>query len=121
MITVSMDLCLNSFDYCKKVPCNAVLCNIRFYFCYQAHQQMSILSTLAQPLHSGDIGNSPQLFASSVLDTHLLVSYLFGLLCGSHGKYTGVVCHSLLQWIMFCQNSLCCDLSVLGGPVQHGS
>ena len=20
---------------------------------------------------------------------------------GSHGKYTGVVCHSLLQWIMF--------------------
>jgi len=24
---------------------------------------------------------------------------------GSHGKYTGVVCHSLLQWILFCQNS----------------
>ena len=24
----------------------------------------------------------------------------------SHGKYTGVVCHSLLQWITFCQNSL---------------
>ena len=23
----------------------------------------------------------------------------------SHGKYTGVVCHSLLQWITFCQNS----------------
>ena len=23
---------------------------------------------------------------------------------GSHGKYTGVVYHSLLQWIMFCQN-----------------
>ena len=41
--------------------------------------------------------------------THLLVSYLFGLLYsswGSYGKYTGVVCHSFLQWIMFCQHSL---------------
>ena len=40
--------------------------------------------------------------------THLLVSYLFGLLYSSwdsHSKYTGVVCHSFLQWIMFCQNS----------------
>ena len=25
---------------------------------------------------------------------------------GSHGKYTGMVCHFLLWWIMFCQNSL---------------
>ena len=24
---------------------------------------------------------------------------------GSHGKYTGVVCHSLFQWITFCHNS----------------
>ena len=24
----------------------------------------------------------------------------------SHGKYTGVVCHSFLQWITFCQKSL---------------
>ena len=33
----------------------------------------------------------------------------FGLLYsswGSHSKYTGVVCHPLLQWITFCQNSL---------------
>ena len=40
--------------------------------------------------------------------THFLVLYLFGPLYsswGSHGKYTGVVCHSLLQRIMFCQNS----------------
>ena len=35
-------------------------------------------------------------------------SYLFILLYsswGSHSKYTGVVCHSLLQWVTFCQNS----------------
>ena len=31
----------------------------------------------------------------------------------SHGKYTGVVCHSLLLWIMFCQNTLL-------GPVHLG-
>ena len=38
-----------------------------------------------------------------------LVSYLFVLLkrsWGSHSKCTGVVCHFLLQWITFYQNSL---------------
>jgi len=38
-----------------------------------------------------------------------LVSDIFGLLYSSldsHRKYTGVVCHSLLQWITFYQNSL---------------
>ena len=29
---------------------------------------------------------------------------------GSHGKNTGVVCHSLLQWTMFCQNSPLCPI-----------
>ena len=46
-------------------------------------------------------------WTTSDLGTHLLVSYLFGLLYsswGSHSKYTGVVC--FLQWITFCQNSL---------------
>ena len=40
--------------------------------------------------------------------THLSMSYLFVILYsswGSHSKYTGVISHSLLQWIMFCQNS----------------
>ena len=35
-------------------------------------------------------------------------SDLFILLCGSwgsHGKGTGALCHSLPQWIVFCQNS----------------
>ena len=34
-------------------------------------------------------------------------SYLFALYCsrGSQGKNTEVVCHSRLQWSMFCQNS----------------
>ena len=36
------------------------------------------------------------------------VSYLFAFSyhsCGSQGKNTEVVCHSLLQWTMFCHNS----------------
>ena len=39
---------------------------------------------------------------------HLSVSYLFAFsysLWGSQGKNTEVVCHSLLQWTMFCQNA----------------
>ena len=39
---------------------------------------------------------------------HLSVSYPFGFsywLWGSQGKNTEVVCHSLLQWATFCQNS----------------
>ena len=39
---------------------------------------------------------------------HLSVSYLFAFsycLWGSQGKNTEVVCHSLLQWTSFCQNS----------------
>ena len=35
---------------------------------------------------------------------------------GSHGKYTGVVCHSLLQWIMFCQDSTMTRLSWVALP-----
>ena len=39
---------------------------------------------------------------------HLSVSYLFAFSYyswGSQGQNTEVVCHSLLQWTMFCQNS----------------
>ena len=55
------------------------------------------------------------LFSSSILGTyrpgafHLSVSYLFAFLyClwGSQGKNPEMVCHSLLQWTTFCQNSL---------------
>ena len=35
--------------------------------------------------------------------TKVLAFYMF---MSSHSEYTGVVCHSLLQWITFCQNSL---------------
>ena len=43
------------------------------------------------------------------LGSSLSVPYLFAFSCclwGSQGKNTEVVCHSLLQWTTFCQNSL---------------
>ena len=55
------------------------------------------------------------LFSSSILGTYLptwgvrlSVSYLFAfsyLSWGSQGKNTEMICHSLLQWTTFCQNS----------------
>jgi len=68
------------------------------------------------------------LISSSILGTyawgiHLSVSYLFNFsYCswGFQGKNTEVVCHSLLQWTMFCQNSDY-DPSDLGGPTWHVS
>ena len=47
-------------------------------------------------------------WAPTDLGVHLSVSYLFAFsYCswGSQGKNTEVVCHSLLQWTTFCQNS----------------
>ena len=53
---------------------------------------------------------------------HLSVSYLFAFsYCSqcSQGKNIEVVCHSLLQRTMFCQN-LHHDASILGGPTRLG-
>ena len=54
---------------------------------------------------SGAISSCPPL---SPRGAHLLLSYLIAFWYNSwssHGHCTGVVCHSLLQWIPFCQNS----------------
>ena len=78
------------------------------------HNWVSFLLWPSCFILSGAIGNWPLFFPSSILDTfwpggvHLLVSYRFSFsycLWGFQGKNTGVGCHFLLQWIMFCQNS----------------
>ena len=52
--------------------------------------------------------SSPGAYSTpSAWRAHLLVSYLFAFLyssCCSYGKNIGVICHSFLQWITFCQN-----------------
>ena len=60
------------------------------------------------------IGNSPPLSPSSILDTFrpgglIFQCHIFLAFYIVHEVLTArilVVCHSLLQWIMFCQNSL---------------
>ena len=78
-----------------------------------SHQMANIIIfTLAQPLHSfwSYFSTLLQKYIGRLLTwrVHLSVSYLFAFsYCswGSQGKNTEVVCHSLLQWTMFCQDS----------------
>ena len=52
--------------------------------------------------HWSPVGHLP------IWGVHLSVSYLFAFSycsCGSQGKNTEVICHSLLQWTTSCQNS----------------
>ena len=78
-----------------------------------SHQMANIIIfTLAQPLHSfwNYFSTLLQKYIGHLLTwrVHLSVSYLFAFsYCswGSQGKNTEVVCHSLLQWTMFCQDS----------------
>ena len=69
-----------------------------FCFALSLHSFWSYFSTDLQ----SHIGHLP------TWGVHLSVSYLFAFsYCswGSQGKNTEVVCHSFLQWTMFCQNS----------------
>ena len=64
---------------------------------------------------------SPVVFwAPTDVGVHLSRSFLFAFSCcwwGSQGKNTEVVCHSLLQWTMLCQNS---TMSHLSWVALHG-
>ena len=95
----------------------AILFFIASYFTFTTRHIHTWASFPLWPSHfilSGAIIICPLLFPSSILDTlqsggvHLSVSYLFAFLyCSkcSHSKNSGMVCHSLLQWTTFCQNS----------------
>ena len=64
--------------------------------------QLFILSGIISPFFSSSILGTYQP-GESIFQFYLLAfSYC---LWGSQGKNTEVVCYSLLQWTMFCQNS----------------
>ena len=99
-------------DLTFQVPVQYCLYSIRLYFHHQSHLQLGFVSLWLHPfILSGVI--SP-LFSSSILGTyrpgefifqyHIFFSFSY---CswGSQGKNIEVVCYSLLQWTMFCQNS----------------
>ena len=81
-------------------------------FHHQSHPQLGVVFAFGPPLHSfwncfstdlqQPVGHVP------TWGVNLSVSYLFAFsYCswGSQGKNTEVICHSLLQWITFCQTS----------------
>ena len=98
-------------DWMSEQQCNIVFYSIWLYFHHQTYLQLSIISTLAQWLHSFWSYWITALCPSPVASGHLLtcglifpVSYLFAFsYCswGSWGKNTGLVCHSLLQQTLF--------------------
>ena len=103
---------LDSWTQHSRFLYNIALYSIRLYFDHQSHPQLGIVFALAPSLHSfwSYFSSLLQLHIEHLLtwEVNLSASYLFAFsYCswGSQGKYTEVVCHSLLQWTMFCQNS----------------
>ena len=96
-------------QYCSVYSIRLYFHHVWLYF--QTHLQPSVVSTLAQPLHSfwSYFSTLPQWHIGRLptWGTHLLASYHFTFsYCSwnSWGKNTGVICRSLLQWAVFCQN-----------------
>ena len=94
------------------LPGPLALYSIGLYFHHQSYPQLGVVFALAPSLQSFwsyfstdcqyNSGHPP------IWGLHLSVSYLFAFsYCSwdSQGKNTEVVCHSLLQWTTFCQNS----------------
>ena len=107
---------LDSWAEHSRFLCNTVLYIIRLYSHHQTHPQLSVIFTLAQPVHFGAIAlcTSPVAYwTTSNLGmwgggSQLLMSYLFAFsysLWGSPGKNTGVGCYFFLKWTMFYQKS----------------
>ena len=114
-------------DLTFQVPMQYCSLKHQNYFYHQSHPQLGVVFALAPSLHSF------WSYFSTVLQEHtghlstwgvyLSASYHFAFsYCswGSQGKNTEVVCHSLLQWTTFYQNSPH-DPSIFSGPTWHGS
>ena len=96
------------WTWCSRFQCKIVLCSIRFYFHPWTYPLLSIFFASSFFL---------ELFLCSSPTAYQTPSDLGGSSSGviffvfsyrswsSWGENTGVVCHSLLQWTRFCQNS----------------
>ena len=97
------------------------------YFHHQSHPRLGVVFTLALSFHS--FWTISPFFSHSLLGTYRPGKFIFQCpiffvfsYCswGSQGKNTDMACHSLLTGPHFFR-TLHCDLSVLGGPMWHGS
>ena len=106
-------ICLDSWTWHSRFLCNIALCSIGSCFYHQSHPQLDIVFDLAPSLHSfwSYFSTHLQYHIRHLLTWrfHLSLSYLFAFSYCSWGcfqeKNTEVVCHCLLQWTTFCQNS----------------
>ena len=119
---------LDSWIWHPRFLCNIILYSIILFFHYQTHPQLIIISSLAQLLHffSGAISNCPLLFPSSIWTCTNL-----------RGSSSSVISFCLyILFMAFLWQEYWCglpflflvdhithhyDLSILGGPAQHGS
>ena len=104
---------LDSWPSRSRILCNIVLYSTKLCFHHQSHAQLGIVFALALSLHSSWTCCSTLL--SSILGTYQLgsssfsvISFCIFILMGFSRQEVAkqeVVCHSLLQWTTFCQNS----------------
>ena len=95
-----------------QVPIQYCSYSIEPCFYHQSYPQLGIIFALAPSLHSfwsyfstdlqQHIGHPPTWGVALSVSYHFAFSYCSW---GSQGKNTEVVCHSLLQWTIFCQTS----------------
>ena len=85
---------------------------IKSSFYHQSHPQLGVVFALAPSLHSfwSYVSTDLQKYIGHLPTwaVHLSLSFILPLSnCswGSQGKNTDEVCHSLLQWITFCETS----------------
>ena len=103
-----LPICLDSWTWHSRFLCNIALYSIRPCFYHQSHPQVGIVFALLHPFILSRV-ISP-LISSSILGIYWPGEFLFQnpIIClfycswGSQGKNTEVVCHSLLQWTIFC-------------------
>ena len=96
-------------------------CSLIFNIAWKQHQTLLPSPVTSTAVHCFCFGSASSFFLELFLHSspvaywtptdlgvHLSVSYLFAFSCcswGSQGKNNEVVCHYLLQWTRFCQNS----------------
>ena len=83
-----------SFSYLEPVCCSMSSSNCCFLTCIQISQEMLFSSSIL-----GTYGPGEFIFQCDIFFAFSYCSW------GSQSKNTKVVCHSLLQWTTFCQNS----------------
>ena len=122
-----LPICLDSWTQHSRFLCNIALYSFGPCFYHQPHPQLGSGFALALPLHSFEVIST--LFSSSVLGTYQPGEFIFQcpIFLPFHTVH-GVLKARIVKWFAIPFSSGPCfvrtlhhDLSILGGPTQHGS